>query len=74
MGHSKKSKKPSHEPSKESTKSSVIEGYPVFRFDKIDKNGEFAFDTSRDDFKHRKVLDNHYMNVAYQSSHRKFSH
>jgi len=35
---------------------SVIKEKPVWRFDKIDREGKFAFDLSRQDFKHREVL------------------
>lgn len=32
-------------------------GYPVFRFDRIDKSGDFAFDTSKENFSHKDFLD-----------------
>ena len=32
-------------------------GFPIFRFDRIDKQGAFAFDTTRTDFKHKDFLD-----------------
>ena len=32
--------------------------YPVFRFDRIDKSGDFAFDTSKENFSHKDFLDN----------------
>lgn len=30
---------------------------PIFRFDRIDRQGDFAFDTNRSDFKHKDFLD-----------------
>ena len=36
---------------------SYIKCNPIFRFDMIDREGEFAFDLSRSDFKHRHVLE-----------------
>lgn len=34
-----------------------LENHPIFVFDKIDKNGEFAFDLEREDFLHKEFLD-----------------
>lgn len=34
-----------------------IEGYPVFRYDMLDRNGPYAFDLSRQDFDHHLVLE-----------------
>ena len=30
---------------------------PVLRFDKLDRDGQFAFDTKREDFAHQEVLE-----------------
>ncbi len=35
---------------------STINETPIWRFDKIDRDGKFAFDLSRKDFKHQEVL------------------
>lgn len=35
---------------------STIQEKPIWRFEKIDRNGKFAFDLSRPDFRHREVL------------------
>ena len=35
---------------------STIRQKPIWRFDKIDRSGKFAFDLSRADFQHREVL------------------
>lgn len=35
---------------------STIGVKPIWRFDMIDRSGKFAFDLSRDDFKHKEVL------------------
>ena len=35
---------------------STINEKPIWRFDKIDRDGKFAFDLSRNDFQHREVL------------------
>lgn len=39
-----------------SSLSSTIRETPIWRFDKLDRDGKFAFDLSRSDFKHREVL------------------
>lgn len=36
---------------------STIKQQPIWRFDKIDKTGKFAFNLSRTDFKHKEVLE-----------------
>ncbi len=36
---------------------STIKEKPIWRFDKIDREGKFAFDLSRCDFQHREVLE-----------------
>lgn len=35
---------------------STIHEKPIWRFDKIDRSGKFAFDLSRPDFQHREIL------------------
>lgn len=35
---------------------STIKETPIWRFDKIDRDGKFAFNLSRKDFKHKEVL------------------
>ena len=35
---------------------STIRQKPIWRFDLLDRSGKFAFDLSREDFKHREVL------------------
>ncbi len=35
---------------------STIKETPIWRFDRIDRDGKFAFDLSRPDFKHKEVL------------------
>lgn len=35
---------------------STIQETPIWRFDKLDRDGKFAFDLSRSDFKHMEVL------------------
>jgi len=35
---------------------STIKEKPIWRFDKVDRDGKFAFDLSRPDFAHREVL------------------
>jgi len=40
----------------DSPKFSTADKTPIWRFDKLDTDGKFAFDLSRKDFKHREVL------------------
>lgn len=61
MTKKKKWTKPAGAPPKEIAKPKGnlprnINGYPVFRFDMIDRDGVFAFDLSRKDFDHKTVL------------------
>ena len=39
------------------TRHSTDNEHVVWRFDWIDKSGEFAFDINRDDFKHKEILE-----------------
>lgn len=46
---------------------SVIHNRPIWRFDKLDMEGRFAFQLSRSDFKHKEVLQKliHYGNMTW---------
>lgn len=61
MGKKKKWTKPPGASEREISKTlwdlpKQIKGYPIFRFDMIDRGGAFAFDLSRKDFDHKLVL------------------
>ena len=58
-------KQKSIKPNSRSSRNKVVPGEKhstsqlnvVWRFDKLDRSGHFAFDITRDDFQHREVLD-----------------
>lgn len=52
-GTSKKEKRSRGEPSKETTDAQ----YPVWNFRDIERDGKFAFDVNRKDFKHKEILE-----------------
>lgn len=59
MGRSKQTKKSRSNPEKKTVKNEVSydEIIPAWMFDKIDRNGKFAFDIERPDFNHHEFLD-----------------